>query len=81
MLALIKAKRDEHLANMEMVDARDQFEIITTKMKVNIYNVMNDVCSTHMHKNIACKNKKGTIVGELKKIYDYNVGTRLDANY
>ncbi len=38
MLALIKAKRDEHLANMEMVDARNQFEIIKTKVKVNIYN-------------------------------------------
>jgi hypothetical protein len=38
MLALIKAKRNEHLANMEMVDAQDQFEIIMTKVKVNIYN-------------------------------------------
>jgi hypothetical protein len=38
MLASIKAKRDEHLANMEMVDARDQFELIMTKVKVNIYN-------------------------------------------
>jgi hypothetical protein len=38
MLALIKAKRNEHFANMEMVDAQDQFEIIMTKVKVNIYN-------------------------------------------
>jgi hypothetical protein len=42
---------------------------------------MNDVCSTHMHNSLACKDKKGTIVGGLKKFYDYNVGTRHDTNY
>ncbi len=42
---------------------------------------MNGVCSPHMHINLACKDKRETIVGELKKIYDYNVGTRHDANY
>lgn len=40
---------------------------------------MDDVCSTHMHNNLACKDKRGTIVGELKKIYDYKVGIRHDA--
>jgi hypothetical protein len=52
MVALIKARRDEHLANIEMVNAQDQFEIIMTKVKMNIHNY-NEWClfTTHAHQS------------------------------
>jgi hypothetical protein len=72
-LALVKAKKEKHLVNLDKLDARDQFEITVNKWKKMSKYVMNLVSAIHLKNGPMCKDKWCFIFGNSKRIYDYMV--------
>jgi hypothetical protein len=81
VLALVKAKKKEHLTRLDRVDGQDQFETIVSKWKKISEFVMDVGHSIHLRNGPACKNKWGSLFGDFKKIYDYMASTGNNQDY
>ncbi len=81
VLALVKAKKKEHLTYLDRVDGQDQFETVVSKWKKISEFVMNVGCSIHLRNGPACKNKWSSLFGDFKKIYDYMTSTVHNQDY
>lgn len=68
---LITAKGDEHMASIDKIDGRDDFESAVQKWKKISTKVMEAGHSGHLRNRPACKDKWGVIFGDLKRINGY----------
>jgi hypothetical protein len=80
-LALIKAKKEKHVASLDTIDARNKFEIVVTKRNKILAKFMNAGSSIQMRNGVAYKDKWGAIARDFKKIYDYKLRIRNNQNY
>jgi hypothetical protein len=53
----VKAKKNEHVANLDTIDGINKFEIAITKGNKISTHVMNASFSTQLRNGITCKNK------------------------
>lgn len=81
ILILVKAKRDEHIANLDIIDGKDKFETVVTKWNKISTQVMNAWFSTQARNATAYKNKWGAFSRDFKKLYVHKIGTRNNQDY
>jgi hypothetical protein len=74
-LVLVKAKKNEHIASLDIIDGRDKFETVVTKWNKISTKVMNVGFSTQARNGVAYKHKWGVFVRDFKKIYVHKIGT------
>jgi hypothetical protein len=80
-LVLVKAKRYEHIASLDIIYGRDKFETVVTKWNKISTQVMNTGFSTEARNGATCKDKWGVFAGDFKKIYVYKIGTGNNQDY
>jgi hypothetical protein len=80
-LVLVKTKKEKHLANLDKLDAQDQFEITIIKWKKMSKYVMSLGSTIHLKNGPMCKDKWCSIFGDSKKIYNYMASTRHNEKY
>ncbi len=80
-MVLVKTKKEKHLANLDKLDAQDQFGITITKWKKMSKYVMNLGSAIHFKNGPMCKDKWCSIFGDSKKIYNYMAGTAHNKKY
>jgi hypothetical protein len=76
ILALVKAKKEEQIANFNKIDGQYHIETIVSKWGKNSKYVMNVSNSTCFKTSLTYKDKLVSIFGYFKKVYDYiaNIG-------
>jgi len=73
VVALVEAKRDEHINSLDMVNFKDNFESVTNKWKKISTSVMGANQNIHMKNGHACKEKSTIIFDDYKNICNYMV--------
>lgn len=76
ILALVKAKWDEHIVGLDV-----HFERTIIKWNRISMQVINARHSNQFKNRVACKDKWGSYVRDFKKIYDYIIGTKNNQDY
>jgi hypothetical protein len=61
ILALVKAKQDEHIINLDVDDRQDKFETIIRKWNKISMQVMIVECSNQLKNGVGCKDKWGSL--------------------
>jgi hypothetical protein len=80
-LVLIKANKKKYLANLDKLDAQDQFEITIIKWKKMSKYVMSLRSVSHVKNGPMCKDKWCSIFGNSKRIYDYMARIKHNEKY
>ena len=82
MIALVDAKREEFLEELDTIDRRDLMESEVTKWSRISDKIMAFGFSTHFRDGMACKGKWHLILPDYRRIADYHARTGInDENY
>lgn len=81
IMALIKAKSDEHQALLDVVDARSRMESSTVRWQRIAQKVQEAGVSPQTRDDVACLTKWNALIGDYKKITDYVSGTGVNETY
>jgi len=79
MLALVNAKRDEFLEELDAVDGRDLMHSEVTKWTRISGKIMAAGFSSHFQDGTACKGKWHLMLLDYRKIADYHARTRINS--
>jgi hypothetical protein len=75
MIALVDAKRDEFLEELDGIDGRDLINSEVTKWNRISEKIMASGFFTHFRDGIACKDKWHLILPDYRKVVDYHART------
>ena len=78
MIALVDAKRDEFLEELDAVDGRDLMDSEVTKWSRISDKIMASGFSTHFRDGMVCKGKWHLILPDYRRVADYHARTGIN---
>ena len=78
MIALVDAKREEFLEELDAIDGRDLMDSEVTKWSRISDKIMSSGFSTHFRDGMACKGKWHLILPDYRRVADYHARTGIN---
>ena len=72
MIALVDAKRDEYLEELDAIDGCDLMDSEVTKWSRISEKIMSSGFSTHFRDGMACKGKWHLLLPDYRRVADYH---------
>jgi hypothetical protein len=78
MVAIVGAKRDEFLEELDAIDGRGHMDSEVTKWSRILDKIMASCFSTHFRDGMVCKGKWHLILPDYRRVVDYHVRTGIN---